>query len=118
MATVHLRGFDALPQEPPAQRPKPSKRGDQIGCNKLLELYGDAAFREACERARRALARGDRTEKLLWTQVALKVRHRTFGDVQTRAVQANPVKRAKVRKPRPAKRSKPCGPNLAQPAPH
>ena len=87
----------------------------RLDVTSLIELYGAAAFREACERARRARASGDRTEKLLWTQVALKVRHRTFGDVPTLAVQADPVKRAKVRKPRPAKRSKPCGPNLAHP---
>ena len=88
----------------------------RLDVTSLIRLYGDAAFTEACERARRAQARGDRTEKLIWTQVALKVRHRTFGDVPTLAVQADPVKRAKVRKPRPAKRSKPCGPNLAHPA--
>ena len=90
----------------------------RLDVTSLIELYGDAAFSEACERARRARARGDRTEKLLWTQVALRVHHRTFGDVPTLAVQADPVKRAKVRKPRPAKRSKPCGPDLAQPARH
>jgi hypothetical protein len=87
----------------------------RLDVTSLIQLYGDAAFTEACERARRAQARGDRTEKLIWTQVALKVRHRTFADVPTLIVQADPEQRAKMRKPRPAKRPKPCCPSLAHP---
>jgi hypothetical protein len=73
----------------------------------LIELYGNDAFRVACERAQRARARGDRAEKLIWTQVALKVRHRAFGDASKLLDQAEPAQRAKVRKPRLATRSKP-----------
>lgn len=73
----------------------------------LIELYGHDAFRVACERAQQARVRGDRAEKLIWTQVALKVRHRTFEDAPKLLIQAEPAQRAKVRKPGPAKRSKP-----------
>ena len=73
----------------------------------LIELYGNEAFRVACERTQQARARGDRAAKLLWTQVALKIRHRAFGDASTLLVQAEPGRRAKVRKPRLAKCSKP-----------
>jgi hypothetical protein len=71
----------------------------------LIELYGNEAFRVACERTQQARARGDRSAKLLWTQVALKIRHRAFGDASKLLVPAEPVRRAEVRKPRLAKRS-------------
>jgi hypothetical protein len=64
----------------------------------LIELYGNEAFRVACERTQQARARGDRAAKLLWTQVALKIRHRALGDASKLLVPAEPVRRAKVRR--------------------
>lgn len=75
----------------------------------LIELYGKDAFRVACDRIRQARARGDRATKLLWTQVALKIRHRAFGDASKLLVPAEPGRRAKLPKPRLAARSKSAG---------
>lgn len=67
-----------------------------------IEFYGDAAFGEACERARRARAKGDRRERLIWAQVALRVYHRTFGDLPALIVQAGSEQPGVVCKLRPA----------------
>lgn len=74
----------------------------------LIELYGNDAFRVACDRIQQARAREDRAAKLLWTQVALKIRHRAFGEASKLLVPAEPAQRAKVSKPRLAARSKPA----------
>src|SRR4051812_8610386 len=72
----------------------------------LIEFYGSAAFSEACERARRARVRGDRTERLIWTQVALKVRHRNLGDLPKLLVQAGSEPAEEACKPRPTPKGK------------
>src|SRR3978361_519176 len=75
----------------------------------FIELYGNDAFRVACDRIQQARARGDRAAKLLWTQVALKIRPRAFGDASKLLVPDEPAQRAKVPKPRLAARSRPAG---------
>ncbi len=71
----------------------------------LIEFYGSAAFNEACERARRARVRGDRTERLIWTEVALKVRHRNLGGLPKLLVQPG-SEPAEACKPRPTPKGK------------
>ncbi|GEP07430.1 hypothetical protein MOX02_54680 [Methylobacterium oxalidis] len=72
----------------------------------LIDSYGDAAFGEACEKARRARANGDLTERLIWTQIALKVGHRSFGNFPTLLVRARSAQTEQVRKLRPALKCK------------
>ncbi len=67
---------------------------------RFIELCGYDAFRVSFERSRRARGRVNQAEKLILTQVALKVRQRRFQEASRLPVQAELALRAKVRKPR------------------
>lgn len=78
----------------------------RLEATSLIEFYGDAAFSEACERARRAQAKGDRRKRLIWAQVALRVYHRAFGDLPALIVQAGSEQPGVVCKLRQAPKGK------------